>query len=95
MAISGTATSSRQDIAPHVKRCVFLEAGEHLRHVHIARTLGRSLPREGDECGWQDLFCVLKETGYNGDISIEARAPAENREECIRESLRFLKSQAE
>ena len=71
------------------------EAGEYLRHVHIARTLGRSLPSEGDECGWRELFSVLKETGYDGDISIEAYAPAENREECLRESLRFLKSQAD
>ena len=72
---------------------VIREAGKYLRHVHIARILGRSLPSEGDECGWRELFSVLNEIGYDGDISIEAYAPAENREAHIRESLRFLKSQ--
>ena len=69
-----------------------LAAGEHLRHVHIARTLGRSLPRQGDECDWQELFSVLNKISYDGDVSVEAYAPVENRESSIRESLLFLKS---
>ena len=70
------------------------EAGGHLRHVHIARTLGRSLPAKGDECGWPALFSLFREIGYDGDISIEAYAPADDRPARIRESLEFLRSAA-
>lgn len=70
------------------------EARGLLRHVHLARVLGRSLPCEGDEVDWKALFAALKEIGYDGDCSIEAYVPVENREERIAESLRFLRSAA-
>jgi len=63
-----------------------------LRHVHLARVLGRSLPCEGDEVDWKALFAALKEIGYDGDCSIEAYVPQENREALIGQSLHFLRS---
>ena len=68
------------------------KAGGHLRHVHIARVLGRSLPREGEESHIREMFGVLREIGYDGDASIEAYAPVEDRAASIRDSLVFLKS---
>lgn len=69
-----------------------LEAKGLLRHVHLARVLGRSLPTEGDEVDWQGVFAALKEIGYDEDCSIEAYVPVENREALIGEALRFLRS---
>ena len=70
------------------------ESGCHLRYVHIARTLGRSLPVRGDECGWPALFSLFREIGYDGDVSIEAYAPADDRPTRIRESLQYLRAAA-
>ena len=69
-----------------------LETGSHLSHIHIARTLNRSLPYAGDESGWPELFSVLHKISYDGDVSIEAYAPVSDRSACIRESLAFLRS---
>ncbi len=70
------------------------EAGQWLRHVHLARILGRSLPCEGDEVSWPSVFSVLREVGYSGDCSIEAYVPVEGREALIGQALRFLKQTA-
>lgn len=67
------------------------EADGLLRHVHLARVLGRSLPCEGDEVDWKAVFAALKEIGYDGDCSIEAYVPVENREELIAGALSFLR----
>ena len=69
------------------------EAGSLLRHVHLARVLGRSLPCEGDEVDWKALFATLKEIGYDEDCSIEAYVPTQDREPLIAEALQFLRSQ--
>ena len=68
------------------------EAGGHLRHVHVARTLGRGLPAAGDECDWQGFFAVLREIGYDGDVSIEAKAPETDCDAALGRSLAFLRS---
>ena len=70
------------------------EARGLLRHVHLARVLGRSLPCEGDELDWQAVFAALKNIGYDEDCSIEAYVPEENREALIGEALRFLRGMA-
>lgn len=64
-----------------------------LRHVHLARTLGRSLPCAGDEVPWKEIFRNLEQIGYEGDLSIEAYAPEKGRMEKIRDALNFLRTQ--
>ncbi len=71
------------------------EAGGALRHIHLARTLGRGLPCAGDEVDWRALFGMLREIGYNGDCSLEAYAPVEGREERIREALTLVRTMAD
>ncbi len=41
-------------------------------HVHLARTFGRGLPREGDEGDTALCLAALAAGGYDGRISIEA-----------------------
>jgi sugar phosphate isomerase/epimerase len=51
-----------------------LEGGALLKHVHIARTLLRSLPCPDDEEDYGLLFSTLHKIGYDGSISMEASA---------------------
>ena len=51
-----------------------LDGGTLLRHVHVARTLGRSLPCPGDEERYGHVFETLHRIGYDGCISLEAFA---------------------
>lgn len=55
---------------------VLKDAGELLRHVHIACPEGRRFPRENDPADargeYAALFRTLEEAGYEGRISIEA-----------------------
>lgn len=71
------------------------EAGPLLQHVHLARVLGRSLPSAGDEVEWKAVFDCLRSIDYDGDCSIEAYVPEENREALIAQSLRFLREVSE
>ncbi|MEG2208988.1 MAG: sugar phosphate isomerase/epimerase family protein [Clostridia bacterium] len=71
-----------------------LDAGEHLRHIHLARTLGRGLPCIGDGEPWDEWFSLLRQGGYEGAISIEAYAPAMEREKQIADALHYLHSLA-
>lgn len=50
-------------IARHVKE---------IGHVHLARALGRGLPREGDEGDTALCLAALAAGGYDGRLSIEA-----------------------
>jgi sugar phosphate isomerase/epimerase len=55
--------------------CAFIrEAGSLLRHVHIARTFGRSMPVYADEDAYQPFFSALHTAGYDMTISLEASA---------------------
>ena len=51
-------------------------AGKALRHVHISHPLddqsGRDYPRPNDGVDYAGIFAILKEMGYEGDVSIEA-----------------------
>lgn len=67
------------------------EAGSNLRHIHLARVLGRSLPCPGDETDWPGLWAALRDIGYDGDCSIEAYAPEEQRAERIASALSYLR----
>ena len=44
-----------------------------IRHVHVADKTGRTAPGESGESDYRPLFRVLKEGGYNGLISVEAK----------------------
>ena len=47
------------------------EAGDDLRHVHIAAKTGRRSPQEGDGEDYGGFFAMLKSTGYDARVSIE------------------------
>ena len=66
-------------------------AGTALRHVHIARPLGRGLPMPGDGEDYAAFFDALRAVGYDGDVSIEAYAPADTAQ-AVKASLTYLKS---
>ena len=66
-------------------------AGASLRHVHIARPLGRGLPLPGDGEDYAAFCGAQRAVGYDGDVSIEAYAP-ENTAEAVKDSLAYLKS---
>ena len=65
--------------------------GSALRHVHIARPLGRGLPMPGDGEDYTGFFQMLHSIGYYGDVSIEAYIPA-SIEASAKEALTYLKS---
>lgn len=50
---------------------VIREAGEDLRHVHIASKEGRRFPKAGDGEDYAAFFRELKSISYGGRISIE------------------------
>jgi D-psicose/D-tagatose/L-ribulose 3-epimerase len=53
---------------------IILEAREHIRHVQIANPDGRTFPRAAEESSYATLFRYLREIGYRGGISVEARS---------------------
>ena len=61
-----------------------------LRHVHIARPLGRLVPDPGDNEDYWAFFSMLKRIGYDEDISIEAYAP-EDTAETMKKGVAYLR----
>jgi sugar phosphate isomerase/epimerase len=43
-----------------------------IRHVHLADKVGRVAPGESGQSDYRPLFAVLKQGGYNGNLSVEA-----------------------
>lgn len=68
-----------------------LAIGDDLRHVHVARTLGRGLPVPGDDEPWPALFDTLKSVEYDGGISIEALVPGNSILQRIAQSGEYLR----
>lgn len=66
--------------------------GTDVRHVHVARTLGRGLPSPGDDEPWQDLFNALQHNGYQGGASIESIVIGNDVVDQIRGAAHFLRS---
>ncbi len=62
-----------------------------LRHVHLARPLGRGVPRSGDGEDYAAFLTALQAAGYKGGISIEAYAPDDTAQE-IQNALCYLRS---
>ena len=44
-----------------------------IAHAHIATKIGRKAPLEADE-GFQTMFAAMKQTGYQGLLSVEGKA---------------------
>lgn len=51
---------------------ILLRTAGHLQHVHFARPEGRVFPHSQDDEDYTLFFRLLRQTGYNGRISIEA-----------------------
>ena len=51
----------------------FAQAGSLLGHIHICNSAIRRYPVEGDDGDYEEVFRALKECGYTGRVSIEAR----------------------
>lgn len=64
-------------------------AGSMLRHVHVARPLGRTVPARGDGEDYAGFFKTLKSIGYKGGISIEAYS--KNPQVEVSTALRYLR----
>ncbi|HEV2292351.1 MAG TPA: sugar phosphate isomerase/epimerase family protein [Tepidisphaeraceae bacterium] len=45
-----------------------------IRHVHVADRVGRTAPGESGEADYRPFFRVLKDGGYDGLISVEAKS---------------------
>jgi D-psicose/D-tagatose/L-ribulose 3-epimerase len=52
---------------------VLREAGDLLRHVHIANPKGRVFPKRPDEADYAPFVRALRDIGYRGGVSVEAR----------------------
>lgn len=70
-----------------------VDAAPWLRHVHVARTLGRRLPaaRDGEDYG--KVFEALARAGYDRTLSMEAAAQADFEREAA-DALRLMRSLA-
>lgn len=68
-----------------------LDGSARLKHIHLARVLERSLPLPGDEEDYRALFSLLRQVGYDGTVSIEARMLPAQTESTLSESLKYLK----
>ncbi len=68
-----------------------LNSGSLLQHVHVARTLGRSLPCHGDDEDYGQVFEVLQHIGYDGTVSLEAVVRQDFEKEAA-EALAVLKA---
>lgn len=62
-----------------------------LRHVHIARPLGRGLPCNGDGEDYPAFLSALRGIGYDAEISIEAYVP-EGGAQAVKDSLAYLRT---
>lgn len=59
------------------------DAGSALRHVHVAGGVGRRVPTNDDVDYLAAYFGILKQAGYDGRISVEARTVDMEREAPI------------
>lgn len=69
---------------------VLLEAGDYVRHVHVANADGRTFPKRANISGYRTFFDNLKRIGYRHRISIEAYSSDLRKDGP--ESLEFLRS---
>jgi sugar phosphate isomerase/epimerase len=52
---------------------IIVQAGSHIRHVHMSNPKGRVFPLRADEFDYRPFFQALNKIGYRGTISIEAK----------------------
>ncbi len=65
----------------HMRLCgeradAILKAGDCLKHLHLARALGRQMPFDAQEEDYLSFFRALKQIDYRGNLSLEARVMA-------------------
>jgi len=53
---------------------IVVKAAEHVRHVHMANPVGRVLPLRAEEYDYARFFAALRQIGYAGRMSLEARS---------------------
>ncbi len=53
---------------------IILKAKDHIRHLHMANPTGRVFPLNAQEYDYAPFFRNLRKIGYDGRISLEARA---------------------
>lgn len=68
-------------------------SGDILRHVHLARTLGRTFPQPGDEDHFEQMFAELKGIGYQGTLSFECNADEDFAADAVR-ALAYMRGLA-
>lgn len=51
---------------------IIVEAGDNIRHVHLAKVEGRVFPRNIEEDEYMPFITNLKRAGYNWRVSVEA-----------------------
>ncbi|MEO7190781.1 MAG: sugar phosphate isomerase/epimerase family protein [Vicinamibacterales bacterium] len=54
---------------------IILQAGSHLKHLHIANPQGRVFPLAWSEYDYAPFFANLRKINYKGRISVEASSP--------------------
>jgi sugar phosphate isomerase/epimerase len=70
---------------------ILVQAREHLVHLHFANPDGRRWPKSADEDpDYGRFFRLIKQIGYTGGLSIEARGTFE---EDGAASLAFLRNE--
>ena len=68
---------------------IILAASGYIKHIHFAKTEGRSFPVNAEEeAGYEHFFGNLKKIGYNERISLEGYSS--NFEEDAKKSIAFL-----
>jgi sugar phosphate isomerase/epimerase len=69
-----------------------VDAGRHIKHVHVADRDGRTAPGGGGATAemYRDFFSTLKQIGYDGRISIEGKI--EYTPEAVKKSLDYLQA---
>ena len=69
---------------------ILVEAAPYLTHIHIANPEGRVFPQELSEYDYSKFFQRLREIGYKGGISVEAKA--ENYETMAPKAISLIRT---
>lgn len=57
----------------HEDAAIIVKAGAHIAHVHMSNPQGRVFPLKADEFDYKPFFNALRQIGYHGTVSIEAK----------------------
>ncbi len=68
----------------HEKPDGMLAAGKALLHCHVANPEGRRFPLPGDGADYTAFFGAMRQVGYTGRVSVEAKGTQEEYSACLR-----------